>query len=148
MKETKVISGFPGIGKSVLTKQSNLTVLDSDSSQFSWIEKGVRNPDFPNNYMNHIKENIGKADYILVSSHDNVRQALKDNQIDYTIVYPSVDLKDEYMDRYAGRGNDEKFINFIGTNWDKFLSDIQEDSYPKHVCLSKGQFLSHMLHFV
>ena len=67
MTMTKVISAFPGTGKSYFHQNSNLDILDSDSSKYSWISEGVRNPDFPDNYMAHIKGKIGSADIILVS---------------------------------------------------------------------------------
>lgn len=143
---TKIIAGFPGIGKSVLfNSSSDLKVLDSDSSLFSWIEEGVRHPDFPNNYMQHIKENIGKADVILVSSHDVVRKALEENGIEYTLVYPSIELKDEYIERYKKRGNNEGFINFIGNNWDNFIQDIEKETFPDLIRLDSGEFLSDVL---
>lgn len=147
-RETKIISGFPGVGKSVLTQGSKHLTLDSDSSQFSWIEEGVRHPDFPNNYMAHIKENIGKADYILVSSHDNVRQALKKHDIFYTVVYPHIDLKDEYLERYRHRGNDEKFVEFIGYNWRTFIKEIENDPYPRHLRLPSGKYLSDVIQYI
>lgn len=145
MKQTKIISGFPGIGKSFLFKNNDIIVLDSDSSDFSWIEKGVRHPDFPNNYMEHIQFNMGIADIILVSSHDIVREALRDNNIDYTLVYPSIECKDEYLERYKNRGNEEGFINFIGSNWENFIRDIEGETFPKLVKLEDGQFLSDVL---
>lgn len=145
MKNTKIISGFPAIGKSYLTQNTELIVLDSDSSNFSWIKEGERHPDFPNNYIQHIKENIGKADYILVSSHDIVRKALKENNIGYILVYPSKDLKVEYLERYQNRGNDEKFINFINSNWDKFIDDIESETFPRLLKLESGEFLEDVL---
>jgi hypothetical protein len=146
---TKVIAGFPGIGKSVLFRENNgLTVLDSDSSLFSWIEEGVRHPDFPNNYMEHIKENIGKADIILVSSHDVVRKALEENEIEYTLVYPSVELKEEYIERYKRRGNNEGFINFISNNWENFIEDIERETFPDLIRLGSNEFLSDVLEII
>lgn len=142
MRQTKVVSGFPAVGKSFLSLRSDIQVLDSDSSNFSWIEKGVRHPDFPNNYMQHIKDNIGKVDYILVSSHDVVRKALEDNNIEYTLVYPSIGLKEEYLERYKARGNDEKFISFISEKWNDFISDIEKETFPKKIKLDKGEYLS------
>lgn len=145
MKQTKIIAGFPGVGKTELAKNTNLMIMDSDSSAFSWIEKGVRHPNFPNNYIEHIKENIGNVDYILVSSHDVVRNALKENKINYTIVYPKRTLKDEYVHRYMKRNNDEKFINFINANWADFIKDIKDDKFPKHVELESNEFLSDII---
>lgn len=143
--KTKVISAFPACGKSFLFSKSNLTVLDSDSSLFSWISEGVRHPEFPQNYIKHIQENIGKADYILVSSHDIVRNALEENNINYTLVYPSKESKREYLSRYKNRGNDERFINFINSNWEKFIDDIEKETFPTLIKLSEGQYLSNVL---
>ena len=137
--ETKVISAFPACGKSYIfqNEQDNFDgILDSDSSEFSWIkdENGnnttERNPDFPNNYIQHIEENLGKVQIIFVSSHDVVRNALRENNIDYTIVYPDISLKEDWIKRFKKRGNNEKFINFISNNWDKFIADIESETYP------------------
>lgn len=146
MKETLVISGFPGVGKSYLTKiNEKMIVLDSDSSLFSWIKDGVRNPNFPSNYIEHIKENIGYADNIFVSSHDVVREVLESNNIDYLLVYPSVELKDEYIQRYRERNSDEKFIKFIETNWEQFIFDIEKETFPTLIKLQSGQYLRDVL---
>ncbi|WP_222928525.1 hypothetical protein [Sutcliffiella horikoshii] len=145
MKNTKIISGFPAIGKSYLTQNTELVVLDSDSSNFSWIREGERHPDFPNNYIQHIQQNIGKADYILVSSHDIVRKALQENQIEYVLIYPSKNLKNEYLERYRNRGSDEKFISFIDSNWDAFIDDIENESFPRLLKLESGEFLEDVL---
>ena len=68
--KTRIISAFPGTGKSYFHNNSEYSTLDSDSSEFSWIinDDGdkVRNPNFPSNYISHIKDNIGKADFIFV----------------------------------------------------------------------------------
>ncbi|WP_039240936.1 hypothetical protein [Clostridium botulinum] len=142
MKNTIIISGFPAVGKSYLFNNKNeLKILDSDSSQISWISEGVRHPNFPQNYIEHIKDNIGKADIILVSSHKVVRDALKSNNIDYVIVYPSITLKNEYIQRYKERGNNEGFINMIDENWDSFISEIEEETFPTKLRLWGGQYL-------
>ena len=92
---TKIYSIFPACGKTWLYEHQEdygLKILDSDSSEFSWIRcydaygrptTKLRNPDFPNNYIKHIKENIGKYDCIFVSSHKSVREALNAEGIDY-----------------------------------------------------------------
>lgn len=130
---TFVISAFPACGKSYCFNNLNgkdLKILDSDSSNFSWIkdENGnnttERNPEFPSNYIKHIKENIGKVDIIFVSSHELVRNALLEDNIRTILVYPYKHCKDEWVERFKSRGNDEKFIKFISDNWDKFIEDM------------------------
>src|SRR5574344_679759 len=152
---TVVISGFPAIGKTQFVKnRKDLKVLDSDSSNFSWTKDNEgnntkeRNPNFPNNYIQHIKYNIGKVDVILVSSHDIVRKALEDNKIKYYLVYPDKGLKQEYLDRYIIRGNDTNFIDFINNNWDKFIDDIDNEIFPLKIKLSKGIYLSDIYDYI
>lgn len=137
MKQTFVISAFPACGKSYCfnNHQDIYTMLDSDSSEFSWIKDSEgnntkeRNPNFPSNYIDHIKENIGKVDIIFVSSHEVVRKALYNNGIKVIIVYPNKDLKEEWIRRFKERGNNEGFINFISSNWDNFIDDIEKEDY-------------------
>jgi len=133
-KPTIVISAFPACGKSYMFKNHNgkpYTMLDSDSSEFSWIKdnKGnntkERNPEFPENYIKHIKDNIGKVDVIFVSSHSVVRKALNKNNINFFMVYPDKSMKEEWVSRFRERGNDEKFISFILNNWDDFIDEIE-----------------------
>ncbi|MCH7928756.1 MAG: hypothetical protein IID03_12385, partial [Candidatus Dadabacteria bacterium] len=97
MKNTLVISAFPATGKSYFKNRVGKNVLDSDSSKFSWLKKGVRHPDFPDNYIQHIKDNLGKVDIILVSSHKIVREALVKNGIQFVLMYPNRKLKYEYV---------------------------------------------------
>lgn len=151
MRETTIISGFPGVGKSEFFKNQEShgkVCLDSDSSEFSWVkdENGnntkVRNPNFPSNYIDHIKANIGEVDIILVSSHDVVRQALKEADIKYVLVYPKIDAKEEYIRRYKQRGNNDAFIKFISDNWDEFITNMQNETFPYKKELEKWQYLS------
>lgn len=136
MKNTIVISAFPACGKSYKVKNYNgkpYTMLDSDSSNFSWIkdELGnntkVRNLEFPNNYIKHIKDNIGKVDVIFVSSHKEVRQALRDNNIKYFMVYPTIDMKEEFLKRMKDRGNTEEFIKMFEDKFEEFVIEIEEE---------------------
>ena len=134
---TLVVSAYPASGKTYSYKKykrthpngNNLIILDSDSSKFSWIyNDGIktdkRNPNFIQDYINHIKENIGKVDIIFVSSHKEVRQALRDNNIKYFMVYPMFDMKDEFIKRMKERENSEKFIEFQKEHFEKFIEEI------------------------
>jgi len=135
--KTIVISAFPGTGKTTLYRIYNyiqLRMLDSDSSTFD-------RDNFPANYIKHIKDNIGKADVILVSSHEEVRDALVANNIDFYLVYPDISLKSEYISRYRIRGDSSLFIELIEKNWDKWITGCQEQTYCEHVELPSMIFL-------
>ena len=138
--ETKIYSVFPACGKTWIYEHQedyDLKILDSDSSQFNWtyVDDGnngwfkERNPDFPSNYIAHIKENIGKADVIFVSSHASVREALDKEGIDFTIVYPEMSCEAEWVGRCFIR--DKKGESGCGAeamhnNWEQWIMECFE----------------------
>jgi len=134
--KTIIISAFPGCGKSHLFRnKGDKQILDSDSSKFDKSK-------FPQNYIDHIKSNIGLADMILVSSHKEVRDALVDNGIEFTLVYPNKDIKDEYIQRYIDRGNEEKFVELLKKNWNIWIPELEQQNGCEKIELSSGQYLS------
>ena len=154
-KDTIIISAFPACGKTwcVNNLHDKFDMSDSDSSNFSWIynktEDGTtvkeRNPDFPNNYISHIKSLIGKKDFIFVSSHDVVRKALKAEGLPYFLVYPDNTGSNKCLwdERMTGRGSPNSMINFVMGNWDNFIEDMKVESFPFHYVLGKdGNSLS------
>lgn len=136
-RDTRVICGFPGVGKTYCfnNNKSDLLIIDSDSSLFSWEydkdgnKTDVRNKDFPQNYINHIKNNIGKVDIIFVSTHNEVIKALNDNKIKHTIVYPNLmtTYKYHWINKYIERGSDKAFINLMVDKFYTFILDIEKD---------------------
>ena len=147
-----VICAFPGCGKSMFYKlnsvyeghQNGLKVLDSDSSSFSWLyddngkQTTERNPNFPANYISHIKSNLKHQDIIFVSSHKLVREALQNANIPYINIYPAdtIDNMKEWRNRFINRGNPQSFIDLIMTNWSVWLMDMELDKYAtKNIAL-------------
>ena len=136
-----VISAFPGCGKTHFFNRHKeyMRVLDSDSSMFSWIynDDGAkeRHPDFPDNYIRHIKENLDIQDIIFVSSHAQVRKALHDAGIEFVLVFPSTDLKEQWLWRLHDRGSSEEFVDLIRINWDRWLKECYDDT------LASGKYL-------
>jgi hypothetical protein len=137
--ETLVVSAFPGCGKSHLFRnKGEKKILDSDSSTFDKSQ-------FPQNYIEHIKFNIGEVDIILVSSHKEVRDALVNEGIDFTLVYPRKDIKDEYIQRYIDRGNDGKFVELLKQNWDNWTDELENQEGCEKIELESGQYLSNVI---
>lgn len=149
-KQAVIISGFPGVGKTEFVKNYSNTIkcLDSDSSQFSWVKDKEgkntkeRNPEFPSNYINHIKNQLSNVDIIFVSSHEVVRKALEEANLNYILAYPTLSAKEEYLNRYRNRGNDEAFIQFISTNWEVFINDLKKEIFPLKQELMENEYLS------
>lgn len=136
---TLVVSAFPGCGKSHLFRNKGETkILDSDSSTFDKSQ-------FPQNYIDHIKSNLGNVDIILVSSHKEVRDALNKNGIHFTLVYPNKDIKDEYIQRYIDRGNDDKFVELLKNNWENWMQELENQLKCNKVELKSGEYLSDII---
>ncbi len=149
---TRIISAFPGTGKTMFYNANKEVTLDSDSSGFSWVRlcggEKVRNPEFPVNYINHIKENIGKYEFILVSSHREVRDALKANCLYFYLVYPAQEDKEEYLKRYRDRGSPESFIRLLDENWDDWWRqcDFEDRCSLQRMC--KGWYLENAINHI
>lgn len=150
IKQTRVIAGFPGVGKSFFRASTGsdktLRISDSDSSQFHWInENGERkeNPNFINDYLEHIKSLLMKVDIIFVSTHEKVLLALQENGIDFTIVYPDRSLKEEYIRRYRRRKSPDSFINLLENKFDEWVDVIEEKYYniPKIKFMRADEYL-------
>lgn len=143
-----IVAGFPGIGKSYLTKVTDLKISDSDSSKFSWLAPGIRNPEFPRNYIEHISLQRHLNNLVLVSSHSVVRQALVDAHLPFILIYPHHSLKDEYLTRFAKRGSDQAFIELLRNQWDNWISECRIQQHCRHIVLSPGKYLSDMIEFL
>lgn len=165
LKSRGFISAFPGTGKSTIHKDGydyglypmtadgyavyrmvrpvgTPAVFDSDSSTYDKSE-------FPDNYINWmvktLQNNVLDGFLALVSSHDNVRAAMQERGLSYTLVYPDRSLKEEYIKRYTERGNVPGFIKLMQDKWDDFIDSCDQDPTPNKVILESGQFLKDVL---
>ena len=171
MIDTKIFSVFPASGKTYMCENQddwNLKILDSDSSYFAWLwtcpdddERGMhspnarktnlRNPSFPQNYIDHIKCKVesGKYDYIFVSSHKEVRDALDEAGIEFTIVFPEYKCKEEWFGRCCIReiqGKNGFDSTVLLNNWDKWWYDCAECAEThNHIVLRPTEHLSDRL---
>lgn len=149
-----IISAFPGCGKTYYYNHRKVYkrhCLDSDSSEYSWIisenNEKIRNPEFPNNYIEHIKSCIDMCDVIFVSSHKEVRDALTNAGLKYFIVYPTRSMKHKWLQRLRDREtglNNASFVNMINEKWDSFINDCADDKFGINVILTESTpYLSH-----
>ncbi len=133
--DTILCSAFPATGKTFFYDTSLKKVLDSDSSKFDKSK-------FPDNYIQHIKNNIGKVDIILISSHKEVRDALVNEGMEFTLVYPNFELKYEYLNRLKERGSDKAFIKLISDNWYKWIFELYGQEGCRHIRLKSEQYIT------
>lgn len=140
---TTVISGFPCIGKTTNAKIFPTIFRDLESSEYHWskivdavydgIEDSIKvpNPEWPRNYIEAIKALSVSGMYhtVMVSSHEDIRKAMKKAKIPYTNIYPedTPEMKNLIMDRLRKRGSNEWFIKNLEKNYSKYVKSMADD---------------------
>ena len=79
--------------------------------------------------------------YIVIPSIPLVLKMLKTDGIDYTLVYPEEQLKDEYEERFKNRGNTIEFMEVFIDRWDLWIQKSQQDRGGQHIVLKSKQYL-------
>lgn len=156
-----IVSGFAGIGKTTVEKKYPGRVIDMESSDFKWIygdsqtenmEKEARkgidnkraNPKWPANYVEAIKKVAEEFDVVLVSQQDDVRALLEQNGIEYVLVFPSLECKQEYLGRYILRGNQQTFVKLMKANFEKWIQNLMLCPQQKFI-MQPGEHLEDVL---
>ena len=149
MNNKYVICGFSGVGKSTAEQKHN-NVVDFESSGYSHFfdikKMGQKNTAFPRNYIDALCEMMdkGKEDIYLISCHEEVREELKARGIDYIIVLPTLDQRNEYNKRWLKRGSSAEFIKMMNEKWLQMHVSCEEDKAPK-IYLSEGEYIDDVL---
>ena len=135
-------------------------MLDSDSSKFYWVKDKDGNPtttadkNFPQNYIDYIKANIGRVDVIFVPTHTEVLDALNKNKIGFNMIYPVATLKTEYINRYKKRKRSPEFINTLEARWEKMIASLEtfvmnhnkeDDTLMSVIRLEQGEYITNSL---
>lgn len=131
---TIVLAGFPGVGKTHFTdsnKDTGYKCLDLDSSEFSWLSPGVRNPNFVSDYIAAIEQAFKSEDYdfIFISTHKEVSSRIPEYLTNSLyLVFPELSLKESFIQRYVDRGSPKPFVDMMHDNWTVFIEDLQRNS--------------------
>lgn len=140
---TIVISAYPASGKTYMYSNYNgnpYIMLEADINKFKWTvdDKGHItndiNPDFPENYINYVKDNIGKVDVIFISYDKEMRDILSSRGIRYFLVYPDKQMKKDWVRRMMMQGKRGDFINYIIENFDASIDEIESNRTHSNVC--------------
>lgn len=51
-------------------------------------------------------------------------------------------MKEEFIERYKARGNNDNFINLITSKWESWINDLNSIQNHQKIVLGKGQYLS------
>lgn len=68
--------------------------------------------DTPDSYIESIREAAKHSDVVMVSTHKEVRDAI---------------ARDEYIERFKSRGNSPEFINFVASNFTRWVDEIDSE---------------------
>lgn len=139
---TLVVVTFPGVGARTFCKmqeQSDCQVLHLTPAKYGKTE-----------CMNIIKENLGKADIIVLPSSSEVRQALHENDIEFIAICPdnTPQIKEAYLERYKEGDYSDGFANLMDEEWDDLLHEIHSEESDDHIyCMADtDSFLSQSLY--
>ena len=153
-EKTTIISAFSCLGKTYLgNKYEN--ILDLEASHDKWIyhdkelakdvekRKGVTNrilnPEYPENYIRKIIENLNKYDVILITPEKRIRQILKEKKLDYIIAWP---VKSNFVSkRSLERGNNTYFAEGLAKSWNTWYPEEDE----KVLWVSEKEYLEDVL---
>lgn len=121
-----IVIGYQGIGKSSLAGRNN-KFIDLESGNF-WVD-GKRAEDWYKPYC-QIAEHLSQQGYIVfTSSHEVVRKQLENSSETVAIVYPSIELKDKWIDklerRYAESGLEKDYKALMNAK-DRYEENIKE----------------------
>ena len=140
----RLVAAFPATGKSYYAERHD-NVADSDSSAFSWIGLGKRHPDWPHNYLRHIKDELLDGRTVLVSTHAEVRHLLEDEELPFTLVYPQRHLRDEYVRRMVDRGSSIALCETVAARWHDWITEMHEQPCAARIVLGAGDYLSDVM---
>lgn len=143
--KTKIIVGYPGIGKTYLGNTFS-DVIDIDSSDYHWIyhnhevardierrkdcQDRELNSSWPYNYIEAISQLYHQEEYsyILVVFKTEILPLLSAKGLPFTIVVPRKELKEEYRQRYISRNNSNAYISRMLLEWDDDMRQIESFS--------------------
>lgn len=127
-----IVIGYQGIGKSTLAGRNN-RFIDLESGNF-WVD-GKRADDWYKPYC-QIAEHLSQQGYIVfTSSHEVVRKQLENSGEVVVVVYPSIELKDEWIDKLEERyatSKLEKDYKALMNAVDRYEENIKELSESNH----------------
>ena len=110
-----IVCGFPGTGKSMMAKLSQWVDLESTPFKKNWLLYA------------EVAKHMSDSGYtVMVSTHEEVLNALEQIEANYTVIIPPITDKDIYLHRYKMRGNTHDFIQLINENWQRWITAIIE----------------------
>ena len=156
-----IYSCFAGVGKTTLADiDSNF--IDLESSDYQWkytshfiedkeerkgIDEKVRLSEFPTNYVDEMERQLQEGKKVLISSQPMVLEEIRLRGLPFITVTPDSSLKEEYINRYKKRGNNEHFVKLLEDNFENFSEDLStnKNAIANFIIRRKNTYLSEIL---
>lgn len=134
MSKGIIIAGFATVGKTYLSKKYK-NILDLESSIYKYDYTGYENVDYeklkgtlgrkenkewPYNYYKAIEEEQKNYDIIFVQLNLQHLKYFDRNNIEYYIVYPSLDSWEWVKQRSIERGNNKRWLNRLKSVFEEY----------------------------
>lgn len=145
------IWGFPGVGKS---SAYLFRAVDVDCAEFEFRDipnsslhqagerEGVSaDPNYPENYFSYLQEL--DADAVLINCHISLLERIDKEKL--LVVYPAEHLKEEYLQRYSDRGDNETFLRHMEESFDDMVSYIRQSPFRKYEIADSGIYLNNLI---
>ena len=94
--------------------------------------------------INILNDGIKSERIVLISYNKEILDYVINNEIQYCLVFPSLNSREEYIYRMRKRGNNEKFIEAMTNekDWNSFYERNRNDMKPMNkIELKKGEYL-------
>ncbi|MBS7020569.1 MAG: hypothetical protein KH135_01680 [Firmicutes bacterium] len=156
-----IICGFSGIGKTTLGKkyqnvaeigQSLFRNIYLDKSAYTMdrehrknIRDGVLpNPEWPMNYVNKINELRKTHDIVCVFTDPELMETFQKLEVPFVIALPDKSRKEEFINHFRERGQDEIFCKEAREAWDRRIDRLLAMNEDK-IILKEGEYLEDAL---
>jgi len=158
-KICSVIICGPAVGKTFLSKNDK-RFIDLDEMKAKNKYNITDDKDFEKNKLNRgkiihensleyslniLKKEIMTEKILLLSYNKQLINYIINNNIEYCLVYPNLNSRNEYINRMKKRGNSEKFVEEMTNEkaWNSFYFENENDTKPTFkIKLKEGQYLS------
>lgn len=137
-----IVSGFSNIGKSYIKNNNVVNCIDLDSHYFNKVDGWI------SVYVDCLLSLKETYDYVFITTHGDILNELNKRNIEYYLVYPERDLKEEYRKRAINRGSDKEFVEGFFKSWDRHIDDCIKNKCKNKIVLKSNEYLSDVIKYI
>lgn len=125
-----IISCFAGVGKNYAIEQLSDMGLRVNSIEKTDKMSNLYKSDI--DFIQHIKMMETKSDVLFIPYFLNMEKDYIKGRIDYLLIYPAMNMKNKYIQRFYDIGFTESQISNFSSNWNKMIQDCKNCKIPKN----------------